>query len=111
MTRPMMNANAVHFALLAGALVLSSTAQAENPVFASARYGGIGGAAVSSADTAEALVFNPAGLAFARQSEFVFNLAPTISEATSSTTGPNTPTRADREFVPAGSLRSTASSV
>ncbi|MGI9202395.1 MAG: OmpP1/FadL family transporter [Woeseiaceae bacterium] len=104
MTRLLINANTIPFTFLVGVLVFSSTAHSENPVLASARYGGIGGAAVSSAQTAEALVFNPAGLAFARQSEFVFNLAPTISEATSSTTGPNTPTTAEREFVPAGSL-------
>ncbi|MEM9336214.1 MAG: outer membrane protein transport protein, partial [Pseudomonadota bacterium] len=91
-------------ALVCGALLLSVNCQAENPVAASARYGGIGGAAVSNVDTAEALVFNPAGLANARQSEFVFNVAPTVSEATGSTTGPDTPTNADREFVPAGSL-------
>jgi len=52
----------------------------EKSVLWSAKYGAIGGAATASADDAQSLYFNPAGLSQVKGIEFTGNLSPTFSK-------------------------------
>src|SRR5689334_551052 len=51
----------------------------EKSISWSGRWAGVGGAATAGVTGAEALYFNPAGLAGAQQNEFVANFSPTFS--------------------------------
>ncbi len=76
------NRNAILAGSVAAALLSSNTVFAagfEKSVLWSGKYAGQGNAAVSSASGAEALYFNPAGLAGAAGTQLSLNVSPTFS--------------------------------
>ncbi len=95
---------------LTGALLFSSASWAvglEKPVMWSGKYSGLGNAAASSAKGAEALYFNPAGLATAgrtTENDATLDFSPTFTKMTTPVIAPNTATNSNTTFSPVGAL-------
>lgn len=98
-----------HLALgVTGALLFSQQGWSvgyEKPIFWSGKYSGTGGAAVSSVNNADALYFNPAGLAKSSSgTEAILNFSPTITKMSAPVLVANTPMDSKSSFSPIGSV-------
>ncbi|MCM2322783.1 MAG: outer membrane protein transport protein [Oligoflexia bacterium] len=94
----------VALAFCAGVLTTESGARAagfEKVTTWSGKHAGVAGAAVSTVKGAEAVYFNPAGLAGAMSSEASLNFSPTFGQYTGPITAPGQQLESSRKLAPA----------
>ncbi|WP_252176792.1 outer membrane protein transport protein [Endozoicomonas sp. 4G] len=76
----------------------------EKATFWDAEHSALAGAAVSSVDDSSAILFNPAGMAFAESNDIALHVSPTFNAANGPAQGNNTFIEGETNFSPVGGL-------